>query len=108
VPRQTIYYWGDYSNTLYHDKKDATPESAEKHLASLVDIIEISEKEGLKPPPGICCEYGFLMYQMGNSDLALEYFNKEKSLYQESAIFVDFLMGEMLKANTEEVTNEES
>jgi len=84
------YYYGSYSRTLYRSKKDNTPESIAKHRQTLEDIIQTSEKRSLKVPPGIYCEYAYLLTKEGIAD-ADRYFSKEVSTYPESERFVSFV-----------------
>lgn len=89
---QTMYYWGDYSNTLYKYKKDATPETLEKHKTELQDIINKSNEKGLRIPPGINAELGYIFLLQEQYDQAMIYLKKEKSTYPESSKFIDDLL----------------
>lgn len=84
------YYYGSYSRSLYRSKKDNTPASIAKHRETLEDIIRTSEKRGIKVPPGIYCEYGYLLAKEGNPE-ADRYFNLEVKTYPESEKFVTFV-----------------
>jgi len=84
------YYYGNYSRTLYRSKKYNTPESLAKHRQSLEDIIQTSNKRGVKVPPGIYCEYAYLLSKEGSAD-ADRYFSMEISTYPESERFVSFV-----------------
>jgi len=88
----TMYYWGDYSNTLYKYKKDATPAMLEKHKTELLDIISKSNKKGLRIPPGINAELGYIFLLQEQDDQAMVYLKKEKSTYPESTKFIDDLL----------------
>ncbi len=85
-----VYYYGNYEQAYYHNKKDNTPASAEKYRKALEDVIQTSEKKGLRVPPGIYCEYGYLLSRQGSAD-ADRYFNLEVATYPESEHFVAFL-----------------
>ncbi len=91
-----LYYYGNYSRTLYHAKKDSTPESLKKHMATLVDVIETSKKRNLRVPPGIYCEYGYWLAREGSSE-ADRYFALEVQAYPESARFVELLRSQIKK-----------
>ncbi|MDI1336443.1 MAG: DUF4810 domain-containing protein [Lacunisphaera sp.] len=91
-----LYYYGNYSRTLYHAKKDGTPESQKKHMATLLDVIETSKKRNLRVPPGIYCEYGYWLALAGSSD-ADRYFALEVQAYPESARFVELLRSQIKK-----------
>jgi hypothetical protein len=88
------YYYGHYSQTLYHSKKDNTPASLAKHRQTLEDIIHTSEKKGSKVPPGIYCEYAYLLANDGSPD-ADRYFSLEVKTYPESAKFVGFVRSQI-------------
>jgi hypothetical protein len=89
---QTMYYWGDYSNSLYKVKKDATPEMLDKHKIELLEIIKKSNEKSLRVPPGINAELGYIFLLQEQYDQAIIYLNKEKSIYPESTKFVDDLL----------------
>jgi hypothetical protein len=85
-----VYYYGGYEQAYYHSKKDNTPDSVAKYKLALEDVIRTSERKGLRVPPGIYCEYGYLLSKQGSAD-AERYFNLEVATYPESAHFVAFL-----------------
>lgn len=91
------YYWGTYSEALYKNKKDLTPESYQGYKNALADIVEKSKTDGLLIPPGIYAEYGFILAQEGKHEEAQVYFNLEKEKYPESKIFVDRLINTLGK-----------
>jgi hypothetical protein len=91
-----LYYYGNYSRTLYHAKKDGTPESLKKHMATLLEVIEKSKDKSLRVPPGIYCEYGYWLAQEASSD-ADRYFALEVQTYPESARFVELLRSQIKK-----------
>ncbi len=88
------YYYGNYSRTLYRSKKDNTPASLEKHRQTLEDIIQTSEKKGTKVPPGIYCEYAYLLAKEGKPE-ADRYFSLEVKTYPESERFVTFVRAQL-------------
>lgn len=87
----SMYYWGDYSASLYSYKKNPTDNTLARYKKCLEDIIVTSPKDNLRVPPGIYCEYGYLMAKAGNNTEAVKYFDLEKSTYPESAYFMDKL-----------------
>ncbi|MEQ1602541.1 MAG: DUF4810 domain-containing protein [Methylophilaceae bacterium] len=86
-----MYYWGNYSSTLYHYRKDASDEALNKHMAQLNAIVNVSKERHLRVPPGVYCELGYLNAKQGNNKQALELFILEKTTYPESTHFVDRL-----------------
>lgn len=85
------YYWGNYSSTLYNFKKSPTDENREAYRECLLDIINNNDRSK-KIPPGICCEYGYLLLNEGDKESAIKYFELELSLYPESKPFMDKLL----------------
>ena len=88
------YYYGNYSNTLYRSKKLSTPESLEMHRNTLEDIIQKSENKGRRVPPGIYCEYAYILSKEGNPE-ADRYFSLEVETYPESERFVTFVLSQL-------------
>ena len=88
------YYYGKYSTTLYRTKKDGTPGSLENHKNSLVKIIQTSKERGYRVPPGIYCEYAYLLSNEGNPE-AEKYFALEIETYPESERFVGLIRNQI-------------
>lgn len=93
------YYYGQYSQTLYRSKKDNSPASMAKHRHTLEDIIQKSEKKGLRVPPGIYCEYAYLLLKEGDPN-ADRYFALEVHAYPESERFVSFIRTQISKSTS--------
>ena len=89
---QPMYSWGNYSNTLYHFRKDANDETRDKHMAELESIVKVSNEHTQRVPPGVYCELGYMHAKKGNKSQAMELFALEKSTYPESTHFVDRLV----------------
>jgi len=88
------YYYGNYEKTYYHSKKDGTPASIAKYKESLEDVIKTSKEKGLRVPPGIYCEYGYLLAKQHNPE-AERYFDLEIATYPESARFVALVRSQL-------------
>ena len=88
----SIYYWGNYSDTLYKYKKAPSDEALVKHIKSIEKIIEESENLKQKVPPGVYCEYGYYFMLEENYVDAKKYFELETVLYPESTKFINVLM----------------
>ena len=86
--KKTIFYWGDYSNTLYDYKKTPNDENLNKHIEAIQDIIDKSNEKNIKVPPGVYCEYGYILAKEGKKDEAIKYFELEGNTYPESAAFI--------------------
>jgi len=90
--KKGLFYWGDYSNTLYDYKKTPNDENLVKHKEAIEDIIEVSNDKNKKVPPGVYCEYGYLLAKEGNTPEAIKYFELEANTYPESASFMKKLI----------------
>jgi len=95
----THYAWNNYDAELYEHYKD--PAQKEVFVQSLKEIIQLAESEG-KVPPGIYAEYGFLLYEKGDTAQAVQYYQKEADKWPESK----FLMTKMI-ANTQKQTTKQ-
>jgi hypothetical protein len=88
---QRMYYWGNYSNTLYQSKKNPSEQSILLHQQALEDILEKSQKNNLRVPPGVYAELGYIYFRQNKKDLAIKNFNMERTLYPESALLMNRL-----------------
>jgi hypothetical protein len=86
-----MYYWGDYSNSLYSCRKQATEENLVKHKQILENIIEESNKNDIRVPPGVYAELGYIYFRQNRNDEALRYFELEARTYPESKVFIQRL-----------------
>jgi len=90
--QKQLYYFGDYSNTLYSSKKFQDEESLLKHKQELEKIISESETKKMLVPPGIYAELGFLNLKSNNSKEAIVLFQTEAKIYPESKYLMDRLI----------------
>jgi len=88
---QRMYYWGDYSDTLYQSKKHPSDQSTLNHQQALEKILEESRKNNLRVPPGVYAELGYIYFRQNKKDLAIHNFKMEKALYPESALLMNRL-----------------
>jgi hypothetical protein len=105
-----MYNWENYSETLYSYKKNSNEESLLKHMQELKKIIEASNQNNMRIPPGVYGELGYYYLKNNKTKEAIEYFNLEKQLYPESGILMerliqkataaDKLIGEVQSKNT--------
>ncbi len=91
APKQ-MYYWGNYSDTLYAYKKNSNDETLLKHMQELNKIVKESNKSNRRVPPGVYGELGYLYLKTNKTKEAIEYFKLEKQLYPESTILMDRLI----------------
>jgi hypothetical protein len=81
-----MYSWGEYEKDLYLYYKD--PENLDEYSEELKKIVLRNEKTG-RIPPGMFAEYGYILYEQGNTALARDYFIREKEAFPESTKFMD-------------------
>lgn len=106
--KKQMYYWGNYSDSLYDSKKDPGAESLAKHKESLEKIIEESKNKNLRIPPGVCAELGYLYAAQNNTKKAIELFQMEKQTYPESTILMDRLIMQAEKRPSDDDTSKET
>jgi hypothetical protein len=82
----THYNWSGYEDSLYRQYKD--PGEQAQMMETLKEIIEDSQKPGVRIPPGIYAEYAYLLYQSGKYAEAIVYFRKEHDTWPESRFFM--------------------
>ena len=91
--KPAMYYWGNYSKTLYEYKAEPTESNLVRHYRSIQDVIDKSKEFGLRVPPGVYAEYGTLMLTAGQKSKAIQFYQLEKATYPEAT----FLMDRMIK-----------
>lgn len=82
-----MYYFGNYSETLYAYKKEPNEKTRKAHSDELKKIIYESKEKNSRVPPGIYSEYAYLLYQQGQKDEALQLIQLEEQTYPESHTF---------------------
>lgn len=92
---QAMYYYGNYSQTLYSFKKTMNEKTLTRHTQELEKIIKESKKRNLPVPPGIYAELGYIHYKAKKTKDAAALFQKESALYPESRVFMDRLIKNM-------------
>jgi len=90
----SLYEWGNYDVWLYENYKN--PKDDEElyvDLTALITEYESRKNPSVKPlAPGLYAEFGFLLMRRGENKRAIEYYGKEKSLWPESATFMDSMI----------------
>lgn len=87
-----MYYWGNYSESLYQTKKHPSPETLAEHMAVLERIVETSNEKNCRMPPGVYAELGYLYALRNDHKRAIELFTMEKQTYPEATVFMDRLI----------------
>ncbi len=84
---QTKYHWGDYDTAMY--KFYQNPAGRDAWVESLRTIILQAEQLGDKVPPGICAEYGYALFEEGQAEASVKWFQREKETWPESTVLMD-------------------
>lgn len=87
-----MYYFGNYSETLYQYEKNQTKKSMLNHQHELQKIIEKSKQKNIPVPPGIYAELGYMTLKQNKTKEAVQLFQAEAAAYPESKIFMDRLI----------------
>jgi hypothetical protein len=82
----TYYAWGSYSETLYAHYR--APQDREAWIAGLKATILEAEQDGKRMPPGVYAEYGYALFEEGDTRQAVTYFQKEQELWPEARFFM--------------------
>lgn len=83
-----LYNWGRYEESLQASYVAHTEATAWSDLEA---TITSAQQTGHRIPPGVCAEYGFLLYKRGQRERAIEYFQREAQLFPESKPLMDRL-----------------
>ena len=95
-------FWSSYEYDLFYaNTSPGKPEKAERLEATLLKIIKQSDTSGRKPPPGILAEYGFFLYERGQIDEAIEYFEREAGQWPESEVFMERVIASLREGEAE-------
>jgi len=97
-PRPPAYGWAGYEDLIYDmyaKPGEATPEA---QISQLSAGLEKAESAGLQAGPGVYAHLGYMQYLTGNVDAARDAFERERTLYPESAHFLDGLLKQLGEA----------
>jgi hypothetical protein len=89
---QTLYQWGSYEEQIYAMYNDPGKVPIETQLQNLEGDYQRIKAENGVVPPGFNAQLGYLYFQNGKTDQALQSFETEKSLFPESTIYMDRLI----------------
>lgn len=88
---EPMYYYGNYSDAVYsYFKADETPVS--QQITILEEVIAQAQGKGKPVAPGVHAHLGMLYFESGNNDQGINHFEHEKTLFPESAEYIDFLI----------------
>ncbi|NYE22207.1 DUF4810 domain-containing protein [Pigmentiphaga litoralis] len=86
-----LYYWGGYQEQVYDYFKNAGG-GFEKQIIALEADTEKARATGAQLPPGFHAHLGLLYAQVGKENQVIQQLETEKTLYPESAKYMDFLI----------------
>jgi len=94
----TIYSWGHYEDMIYVSYSSPDKATPELQVQQLEADYQKARSANKPVPPGLHAHLGYLYYQLGKLDQAQLEFQTEKSLFPESAIFMDRLLAGIKKS----------
>lgn len=94
TPR-TLYHWGSYEEQIYATYAEPGKFPPEQQLADLEKDIQLMQASNSAPPPGFNAHLGYLYFQTGKADRALQAFETEKKLYPESNVYMNRLIARL-------------
>jgi hypothetical protein len=95
VGQPLLYQWGSYNEqiyAMYHDPGKVPPE---QQLLELERDYEKARAADRAVPPGYHAHVGYLYFQLGKTDQALQSFETEKALFPESTVYMDRLIARL-------------
>lgn len=90
-PPPGVFYWGNYSSTLYDYKKNPSDTTLAVHKTALLDIMKNAPEKTKLVPPGVYAEYGYILLKEGKETEGMEYLAKEEQAFPESKVFIQRL-----------------
>ncbi len=86
---RTLYHWGSYESQVYNTYCEPDEASAYNQIEKMEADIEVARSKGLPLPPGFRAHLGYLYFQQGKYDLAIQSFEAEKQAFPESAVLMN-------------------
>jgi hypothetical protein len=96
APSKPLYQWEGYQPEVYQYFKG---ESKQAQIAELEKGLAKIKSTNGATPPGYHAHLGLLYSNVGKDDRMIEEFQTEKTLFPESAAYIDFLMKNVKKGN---------
>jgi len=90
-----LYEWGSYEEQVYAMYKDPGKVPVEEQIEGLERDYQRARANNRPVPPGYHAHLGYLYFQTGKADQALQSFITEKELFPESAKYMDLLIARM-------------
>jgi len=90
-----LYYWGNYESVAYLSYVKPAQATLQIQLEKLEEDVNKTAAGKGHAHPGLHAQLGYVYYQLGRTDDAVREFQAEKTLFPESAVFMDRLMGKV-------------
>ena len=93
----TLYYWGNYQNTVRDYLVSTDGGDIQKQITALEAGVEKATAKSKALPPGYHAQLGMLYFAQGKPELAGEQLQLEKTHYPESTSYIDRLLAKFKK-----------
>lgn len=94
-PTPSLYQWGSYEQQVYALYNDPGKTPIEQQIAKLEEDYQKARATSKSMPPGFHAHLGYLYFQIGKLDQARQSFATEKSLFPESAIYMNRVLAKL-------------
>jgi hypothetical protein len=88
----TRYEWGSYEDSVYNVTANAGEVDLSAEIQGIQDTMARAVDRGKQVPPGLHAHLGLLYSLAGDTGNATAAFLTEKTLYPESAVFMDGML----------------
>lgn len=90
--KPTLYQWGSYEEQVYAMYSETGKVSIEDQVINLESDYQKARSANKPVPPGYHAHLGYLYFQLGKTDQAMQSFETEKLLFPESTLYMDRLI----------------
>lgn len=97
TPPKPLYAWGSYENLIYTAHATPGAGDAQTQVLAMEKDYQAARSTNQALPPGWHAHLGYLYFQLGRSDQALQEFNTEKAQFPESAVLMNRLIAKVKK-----------
>ncbi len=87
-----LYQWGSYEEQVYAMYSDTGKVPIEEQVINLEKDYQVARSTNQPVPPGYHAHLGYLYFQLGKTDQALQSFVTEKTLFPESTVYMNRLI----------------
>ncbi len=89
---KALYHWGSYQPQVYAYLQAQDHSDPLEQISRLEEDLQRARSANETPPPGYHAYLGLLYAKIGKDDQVRQEFQTEKTLFPESATFMDFLV----------------